>query len=677
MPLPAENLLSKEASPYLRQHKDNPVHWRPWSKEALAEAQETGRPILLSIGYAACHWCHVMAHESFEDESVAALMNRLFVNIKVDREERPDIDQIYMAALAATGEQGGWPLTMFLTPEGKPFWGGTYFPKEPRYGRAGFMQILDAIHRAWQEKKSEITADAARLTAHVESQLAQSRDPSPLSGEQVAALADPYLAAIDPERGGLKGAPKFPNAPIMTTLWTQWLESGDTRYRDAVLLSLRAMLNGGIYDHIGGGLCRYSTDADWMVPHFEKMLYDNAQLLTLCSWTYGATGEKLFQERIEGTTSWLLRKMRSDDGAFTSSLDADSDGEEGKFYTWTREEIDAALGRDATRFFEIYSLSSPPGWEGHPILYRSAVRTADKDDGPDLTAQLEELRSAREKRIRPGRDDKVLVDWNGLAIRAIAQCARQFDRPDWLEAAEIAYRTVTESMHGNRLPHSILGEQKLYPGLSSDYAAMMNAAVSLYEATGKAAYLDDASRMLAALDCWHADPAGTGYHLSATDSGDVIMRVRGDVDDAMPSATAQIIEAIARLASATGDAGLAAKAFDSTASAVGRAIHQRYGQSGIVNAIPLAMTPRKLVMVEPGSGLRFVPEANRTPDPRRVDIAIQSASTVGKIVLPGGAEIDPSRQAAYLCVGTTCLPPIDDPAILRDALKPAPASPAS
>jgi len=672
MPLPAENLLSTEASPYLRQHKDNPVHWRPWSMEALAEAKETGRPILLSVGYAACHWCHVMAHESFEDESVAALMNRLFVNIKVDREERPDIDQIYMAALTATGEQGGWPLTMFLTPDARPFWGGTYFPKEPRYGRAGFTQILDAIHRAWQEKKSEITTDAARLTAHVESQLAQSRDPASLSDQQITALAEPYLAAIDPQRGGLKGAPKFPNVPIMTTLWMQWLESGDQRYRDAVLLSLRSMLNGGIYDHVGGGLCRYSTDADWMVPHFEKMLYDNAQLLTLCGWAYGATGEKLFRDRIEGTISWLLREMRSEDGAFASSLDADSDGEEGKFYTWQRKEMEAALGNDATRFFDTYSLESPSGWEGHPILHRSAAPTASEDEGSDLSPLLEKLIPVRESRDRPGRDDKILVDWNGLVIRAIAQCARQFGRPAWLEAAEAAYRTVTESMHQSRLPHSILGEKKLYPGLSSDYAAMINAAVSLYEATGKPTYLGDARRMLTALDRWHADTAGTGYYLSASDSTDVIMRVRGDVDEAMPSATAQIIEAIARLACATGDAGLAAKAFDSAASAVGRAIHQRYGQSGIVNTIPLATAPRKLVMVEADGGALFVPEANRAPDPRRVDLPLRQSAEPGTITLPGGAEIDSSKPAAYLCIGMTCLPPITDPALLRGALNTAP-----
>jgi uncharacterized protein YyaL (SSP411 family) len=531
-----------------------------------------------------------------------------------------------MAALAATGEQGGWPLTMFLTPDGKPFWGGTYFPKEPRYGRPGFTQILDAIHRAWQEKRSEITADAARLTTHVQSQLAQSRAPSPLSDQQLAALAEPYLEAIDPERGGLKGAPKFPNAPIMTTLWMQWLESGDARYRDAVLHSLRSMLNGGIYDHVGGGLCRYSTDADWMVPHFEKMLYDNAQLLTLCGWAYGATGEQLFQERIEQTISWLLREMRSQDGAFTSSLDADSDGEEGKFYTWTREEIDATLGGGARSFFQTYSLASPPNWEGHPILHRLPSRTTDKNSEQDSSVLLEKLRSIREKRVRPGRDDKVLTDWNGLAIRAIAQCARQFDRSDWLDAAEAAYRTVTESTREGRLPHSIFGEQKLHPGLSSDYAGMINAAVSLFEASGNGSYLEDASRMLAALERWHGDDSGMGYYLSASDSSDVIMRVRGDVDDAMPSATAQIVEAIARLASATGDAGLAARAFDCAASAVGRAIHQRYGQSGIVNAIPLAMSPQKLIMLEPASGPRFVPEANRMPDPRRVDIAVPNLS---------------------------------------------------
>ena len=277
--------MSEETSPYLRQHKDNPVHWRPWSPATLAEARELDRPILLSVGYAACHWCHVMAHESFEDAEVADLMNRLYVNIKVDREERPDIDQIYMAALSATGEQGGWPLTMFLTPDAKPFWGGTYFPKQPRYGRPGFMQVLEAIDRAWRDKRGELadSADNAenpcRINA-VGTRAGRRRD-------RTRKLAGPRRAAsirmIDQSRGGLRGAPKFPNAPFMQTLWLSWLETGESSHRDAVLLSLRHMLNGGIYDHIGGGLCRYSTDADWLVPHFEKMLYDNAMLIRLAT----------------------------------------------------------------------------------------------------------------------------------------------------------------------------------------------------------------------------------------------------------------------------------------------------------------------------------------------------------------------------------------------------------
>ncbi|TJW87480.1 MAG: thioredoxin domain-containing protein, partial [Mesorhizobium sp.] len=286
MTLPARNLLAEEASPYLQQHSDNPVHWRAWSPDALAEAREHGRPILLSIGYAACHWCHVMAHESFENDAVAAVMNRLFVNIKVDREERPDIDQIYMAALHAMGEQGGWPLTMFLTPDGKPFWGGTYFPREARYGRPGFVQVLEAVDKAWREKQQSLAESADGLTVHVEQRLAGAKGKAVLDRDTLADLAARLDGMIDRDLGGLRGAPKFPNAPFMQTLWLSWLRDGRTTHRDAVLTSLEKMLAGGIYDHVGGGLSRYSTDAEWLVPHFEKMLYDNAQLVRMCNWAY-------------------------------------------------------------------------------------------------------------------------------------------------------------------------------------------------------------------------------------------------------------------------------------------------------------------------------------------------------------------------------------------------------
>src|SRR3954454_13228573 len=346
MPLAAANLLAEEASPYLQQHRDNPVHWRPWSRAALEEAHELGKPILLSIGYAPCHWCHVMAHESFEAPDIAGLMNRLFVNITVDREERPDIDQIFMAALNATGEQGGWPLTMFLTPDAQPFWGGTYFPNTPRFGRASFPQVLQAIHRAWTEKRDEIRASAAALSRNGGARLAALPTGGGFSGERFATLADSVLAMIDPVEGGLQGAPKFPNAPLMETLWLSWLSTGDPARRYAVLLSVRQMLLGGIYDHLGGGLSRYATDAGWAVPHFEKMLYDNAQLIRLASWAYAETKEELFRVRTEETIGWLAREMRVPGGAFAASLDADSDGEEGKFYTWSGAGLEAVLALD-------------------------------------------------------------------------------------------------------------------------------------------------------------------------------------------------------------------------------------------------------------------------------------------------------------------------------------------
>ena len=381
MPLPQANLLSEETSPYLHQHKDNPVHWRPWSEATLAEARELDRPILLSVGYAACHWCHVMAHECFEDPEVAGLMNRLYVNIKVDREERPDIDQIYMAALSATGEQGGWPLTMFLTPDAQPFWGGTYFPKQPRYGRPGFLQVLESIDRAWKNRRNELAASAETLKDHVDTRLS-ARQPAAAETArgQLPGLASGIHSMIDQSRGGLRGAPKFPNAPFMQTLWLNWLEAGEPAHRDAVLLSLRHMLNGGIYDHVGGGLCRYSTDAEWLVPHFEKMLYDNAMLIRLANWAFADTGEQLFRDRIETTISWLLREMRVGGGGFAASLDADSDGEEGSYYTWDQAEIDAVLGNDAPTFFSSYTLAAPHGWEGKPIIRSHARRPRSRGD---------------------------------------------------------------------------------------------------------------------------------------------------------------------------------------------------------------------------------------------------------------------------------------------------------
>ncbi len=604
--------------------------------------------------------------KSFEDPEIAALMNQLYVNIKVDREERPDVDQIYMAALHATGEQGGWPLTMFLTPEGKPFWGGTYFPKQPRFGRPGFAQVLEAINRAWNEKKESINHSAIALTDHVKTRLTTFHPAAEITQHSLTSLADSILSMIDPLEGGLRGAPKFPNAPFMEALWLNWLATGNVGYRDAVLDSLRHMLNGGIYDHIGGGLSRYSTDASWQIPHFEKMLYDNALLVRLATWAYAETDDILFRTRIEETVDWLVRELRVEGGGFASSLDADSEGEEGRFYTWNRSELADVLGNDLDVFLSSYGLAAPDHWEGDPVVYRLA-RTG---PGDELKVLREKLLAARETRPRPGRDNKVLMDWNGLAIAAIAQAGRLFARPDWITAAEAAFHFGFESRTSDgRLPHSVLGSKRSLPGLASDYAAMCNAAVSLYEATQNAFYHDQAAALLRTLDDWYLDDEGTGYFLTASDCEDVPIRIRSDVDEATPSATGQIIEAMMRTANLTGDVELHQKALVFAEAAFGRALAQPHGQAGIFNACALALSPMKLVIVEDPNNDSLIKTANDNPDPRRVDILLPLGAQAAAASLPGGIYPETSRSGAWLCTGQTCLPVITDPAELEQVLR--------
>ncbi len=674
MPLPAANILSSETSPYLLQHSQNPVHWRPWSRDALAEARETGRPILVSVGYAACHWCHVMAHESFEDASVAEVMNRLFVNIKIDREERPDLDQIFMAALTATGEQGGWPLTMFLTPDGRPFWGGTYFPRHPRYGRPGFIQVLEAVHGAWTTKRAELSESAAVLAVHVQSQLAVSGAPRSVDRHAVNDYAERIGRLIDMDKGGIRGAPKFPNVPLLSVLRLSRHDLYNTDRRQAVLYSLAEMLKGGIYDHVGGGLSRYSTDSDWLVPHFEKMLYDNAQLIDLAGWAFAETGDEMFRVRIEETIGWLLREMRTADGVFAASLDADSEGEEGLFYTWNRSEIESILGADTGDFLAVYRLNAPPEWHGDPIL---SLAPRIPVDHRVFKEPFQRYRSAllerRGRRIRPTRDDKVLTDWNGLAISAIARAARQFARPDWLDAAIAAFRFVDESTdNSGRLPHSTNAGRRLFPALSSDYAAIVTAAIALFEATGHQSYLTRARHYADQLDRWHGDGNG-GHYLTASDSSDVPIRIRGDVDDAVPSATAQIIAALARLAMCVGDSAIVDRAYRAAEAAAGRIAAQQYGQAGILAAMAILVDSGKLVTVDRPGDLAFARVADAHPDPRRVDIALTTDIDDRTIELPGGVLPDLSRPGAWLCTAQFCKPFIADADELERQLRAGPA----
>ena len=424
------NMLDNAASPYLLQHKDNPVHWQMWGPEAFTEASSNDKPILLSIGYAACHWCHVMAHESFEHDDVADLMNGLFVNIKVDREERPDVDAIYQQTLQLLGQHGGWPLTMFLTPEGEPFWGGTYFPPESRYGRPGFPDVLRQMHAVYTEQREKITENTKAIKSALEklSQPPEVDGPITLSTTVLDQAATQLLRALDPVNGGLVGAPKFPQPSICEFLWRAHLRGGEKIFEHSVTLTLNRMCQGGIYDHLGGGFARYSTDEKWLVPHFEKMLYDNAQLVDLMTHVWRKTGSPLYAERIRETVDWTLREMLAEGDAFAASQDADSEGEEGRFYVWSEAEIDAHI-ENSSLFKGAYDVTPEGNWEGHNILNRSANPDPLDDAGEAaLAAARDTLYKIRDKRIKPGWDDKVLADWNGLMIAALTN-ARGRIRP--------------------------------------------------------------------------------------------------------------------------------------------------------------------------------------------------------------------------------------------------------
>ncbi|MEX2642187.1 MAG: thioredoxin domain-containing protein, partial [Acetobacterales bacterium] len=556
----ATNRLAQETSPYLQQHSDNPVHWQPWDSEALAMAERENKPILLSVGYAACHWCHVMAHESFDNPDIARLMNDLFINIKVDREERPDIDGIYQHALSLLGQHGGWPLTMFLTPTGHPFWGGTYFPPESRYGRPGFPDVLKSVARIYSEEPEKVTQNVDALREAMR-KLSSPERGSGIPDDIVDAGTRQLLGNIDHRHGGLQGAPKFPQPGLMGLLWNRYRRTGDGDARAAVLHSLNRMLQGGIYDHVGGGLARYAVDEQWLAPHFEKMLYDNAQLLELLSAVWFDTSEPLFRVRAEETVDWLLREMRAapaDAGGprgFASSLDADSEGEEGKFYVWAAAEIDHLLGKDAPMFRAAYDVTAEGNWEGRNILNRSHE--------PGLPTAKEEkvlarcraiLLDAREKRVRPGWDDKVLADWNGLLVAALARAAFAFRRPDWLEPAQEAFHFVNETMTvAGRHYHSWRGGRLRTPALIEDHAQIARAALALYETVGDPEYLQAARNRVetARRDFW--DDEHGGYFQTAADVDDVILRPKTSTDTAIPSGNGAMAEVHARLYHLTGD----------------------------------------------------------------------------------------------------------------------------
>jgi uncharacterized protein YyaL (SSP411 family) len=661
---PDRNLLGQETSPYLLQHAGNPVHWRAWSAAALAEAKRRDCPILLSIGYAACHWCHVMAHESFENAETARLMNELFVNIKVDREERPDIDHIYMTALHALGQQGGWPLTMFLTPDGQPMLGGTYWPPEPRWGRPSFRQVLQSVDATWRTRRDQLESRGLALADHL-AKLSQSTAGPGVTPEDLTRIGDALLSAVDPVHGGLSGAPKFPNAPIFRFFWNEMFRRRDPAFGQALRAMLEAMNAGGIYDHLGGGYARYSTDAEWLVPHFEKMLYDNAQILELLALVHSLWPDPTFAERARETVGWLMREMRVGD-AFAASLDADQDGEEGLFYVWTEDEIVAVLGDASARFKAAYDVTPQGNWEGRTVLRRVSPRGS-RDEETWLAASRAKLFAARAARPKPGRDDKVLADWNGLTIAALVRASVVFEEPDWLTTARWAFDFVVNVMRGGdgRLLHAW---REGHPGaraLLDDYASMARAALALFEASGQPGDLEAARRLASeALDLF-GDGAG-GVYLTANDAADVPgARPRQAHDGATPSGVGLLAEVFVGLWHLTDEAR-----WREAAERLIRAVSgapEGLGGSPLTLVSADALERGGSVVVEgpldDPSAQALAQVALRAPDPSLTVLRLDRS------LWPNGpprADLpQASAPAAMLCQGQTCSLPVTAPEALK------------
>jgi len=663
-----ENRLAHETSPYLLQHKHNPVDWWPWGPDALAEAQRTNRPILLSVGYAACHWCHVMAHESFEDDATARVMNELFVNIKVDREERPDIDHIYMSALHHLGEQGGWPLTMFLTPAGEPVWGGTYFPNTTRYGRPSFLDVMREVSRIFREEPANIAHNRDALMQKL-AERARPAEKVTIGPRELDSAAAAVGRAFDPVNGGFRGAPKFPQCPMLEMLWRAYARRHDNRFAEIVELTLERMSDGGIYDHLGGGFSRYSVDEKWLVPHFEKMLYDNAQLLELLALAADRSAKPIFATRARETVAWLTREMTTREGAFAASLDADSEGEEGKFYVWSLAEIEQVLGQeDAALLARHYDVTAAGNFEGHNILNR--LQRAPSDDATEnrLASMRASLLAMRDLRVRPGLDDKVLADWNGLMIAALVNAGLMLDEPTWIDLAKRAFALIAGAMtRGDRLGHSWRNGKLLFPGLSSDFAAMIRAALALHEATDERGYLDQAVAWQRAFDRHYADAANGGYFITADDAAGLVVRPKSTTDDALPNPHGLTAQNLVRLAAYTGDDAWRTQAdalFDALLPA---AAENLYSHLSLLNGLDLRLRAAELVAIG-DDATQLAAAALRLPFIDRIVLRAGHPDELPPQHPARAAFASRAASALLVCVGERCSLPVTQAEKIADAV---------
>ena len=656
------NRLAGETSPYLQQHAQNPVDWEPWDEAALARARAEDKPILLSVGYSACHWCHVMAHESFEDPEVAAVMNRHFVNIKVDREERPDLDQIYQTAHQMLAQRGGgWPLTMFLAPDGTPFWGGTYFPKTPRHGLPGFVGILERVAEVWREQRAAIGEQGeqvklafARLQPRAEAAQAN------LDAEPLRAALEALRASFDQHNGGFGGAPKFPHPTDLELC----LRGGETGMADT---TLRHMCEGGLFDQLGGGFCRYSVDAEWSIPHFEKMLYDNGPLLALLADAWRVTGDALYARCAATTAGWIVREMQSPEGGYYSSLDADSEHEEGKYYVWDAEEAHALLSAEEwAATAPHFGLDGPPNFERRHWHLRVANPLPPGKEAL-LEAAKAKLLAAREKRVRPGRDEKVLVSWNALAIRGMARAARVFGRPEWAASARRALAFIRARMwRDGRLLATYKDGRAHLDAYLDDYAFLILALLELLETEFRSADLEFAEELADVLLAQFEDTEAGGFFFTARDHERLIHRPKPGHDQATPSGNGAAAYALNRLAALTGEARYADAAERTLRLFNAGARAQPFGYAMLLAALEEWLEPPATAIVRgtPAAAAEWSAALARVYLPRTLVLGIPH----GVAGLP--PLLDKPAAAAtqgWLCRGTTCLPPFASVQALREA----------
>ena len=675
------NHLIHETSPYLLQHAHNPVDWYPWSDEAFRKAKSENRPILLSIGYSACHWCHVMERESFEDEKIAALMNDLFVNIKVDREERPDLDEIYMNAVQMLTGRGGWPMTVFLTPEGKPFYGGTYFPPEDRYGVPGFPKILQGVANAYREKPQDVERSVEQILTALQRMSLSTESQQPFSSDVIAQSAEQLAQAYDADHGGLGKAPKFPNVGVYELFLRHYHHSKGSRFLEMVTHTLTKMAQGGIYDHVGGGFHRYSVDAKWLVPHFEKMLYDNAQLVRIYAQVYCVTGEPLFKQVVDATMSYLIREMLHTEGGFYSTQDADSEGEEGKFFVWTEAEITRILGEEASEIFcRIYDVSEEGNFEEknilHPILTLEQASKFFRREPKAIESLVSDAKvklfEEREKRIKPFRDEKILTSWNGLMLSGLAEAIKISRQPAYLEAAN---RTVdfifTKMFRDGRLLHTYKNGTAKILGYLDDYAFLAAGLLDLFEATLNRAHLDRAVELAEIMSDEFWDEAGGGFFYTGRSHERLIAQSKPIFDGSIPSGNAVATQVLLRLQHYTGKEDYLKRAERILRAYYNAMENQPFGFAHMLAALDFYLQkPKEVVLVGDKRESKTLELLTKIHSLYVPNMTLQLASpgdSLEKIssLLAGKKQIE-DKPTVYVCHNFTCSRPV----VEWDDLKP-------